>query len=124
VWKKIIVSFVIGFILCFIIIWTINKNTGQELNADLKAAGWSLESAIRTNTELTKGIRELQSEFNKSNNIITEQQSIIIGQQSTINKQKSIIDGIFITINGEGNDIGTKIQSITDRFKFLYGFYN
>ena len=133
-WKTIkpyIIGFVIGIIIACGIIFFASKGSGDKLNVDLRAAKWSMESVSRLNTELTARLRSVSGELIKSNNTITEQQSILNGQQSIISKQqsvidnqKSIIDGIIATINGTGNDIREKIKSIADIGRLLYNYYN
>jgi hypothetical protein len=134
VWKKYkgyVFSFIIGAILSFIILWAINNKSTELLKSELRASRWSLESAIRTNTELTTGIQQLSIKLEESNTIISEQQSILVRQQSIINnqqsiidKQKSIIDAIIVQIDGAGDDIGKQIQIIADGFARLFSFYN
>jgi hypothetical protein len=121
--KPFIIGFVSGIVLFGIITLWINSSK-NILIADLRAAEWSLESASRTNTELTKGIRELSGQLANTNKIIAEQQSIINNQQRIIIRQKQIIGDIIIQISGEGVSIRDKIRSIAEGFGLLYKIYN
>jgi len=121
--KPFIIGFVSGIVLFGIITLWINSSK-NNLIADLRAAEWSLESASRTNAELTKGLRELSKQLAGTNKIITEQQSIIDNQQRIIDRQKQIIGDIVIQINGEGISIRDKIRSVAEGFRLLYKIYN
>ena len=107
------------------------RDSGTKLNADLKDARWSLESATRTNAELATGLRELHGELDRASGLTKKQQSIIDSQQSRLDEQKqiidgqqSIIDGIAETIREQGGDIRGKIKAIADGFGRLYAFYH
>jgi hypothetical protein len=122
--KPYFIGFVSGIVLYGIITLWISSGTANKLTADLRAAKWSLESAIRTNIELTTGIQELSIHLDKANKLIERNQSIIDNQQSVINRQQHIIDGIFETVQIEGMGIGDKIEAISEGFTKLYKLYH
>jgi hypothetical protein len=93
------------------------RGNGAKLNADLSSAQWSLETATRTNAELTGELRQLHGELNRANGIAKD-------QQSRLDRQKQIIDGILGSIDFQGGNIRSQIRGIADGFRRLYDFYN
>jgi hypothetical protein len=127
VWAKIkllCIGFAFGIVLSGIIALWISSSAGSKLIADLNAAKWSLESASRTNANITAGLQDVSIKLKDANRIIIDQQSILNRQQSIIDGQKSIIEQIKLSIDGTGNDIGRKIQAIADGFRQLYNLYH
>lgn len=95
----------------------IARGSGAKLNAELNAAQWSLESATRTNAELTGELRQLHGELARANGLAKD-------QQSRLDRQKQIIDGIISNIDYEGGSIRGQIRAIADGFRRLYDFYH
>jgi hypothetical protein len=122
--KPYFIGFVSGIVLCGIITLWISSGTADRLAADLRAAKWSLESAIRTIDQSAEIIQGLQSELAVSGKLTTDQQSIIDGQQSIIDDQKQIIDGIIDTIGGQGSIIGEELRGIAQDYRRLYNSYH
>lgn len=95
----------------------IARGSGAKLNAELNAAQWSLESATRTNAELTGELRQLHGELDRANELAQD-------QQRRLGEQKRIIDGILASIDFQGGNIRSQIRAIADGFRRLYDFYH
>lgn len=115
-----IVCFALGICSAFIFF----NGSRKKLATELQSAKSSLESATRTNAELTKRIQDLSRELIKSDNIVAEQSKIIDDQQYRLEEQERIIKGIIDNISGEGSAIGNKIESIANGFRQLYNIYH
>jgi hypothetical protein len=121
--RKAILPFIAGFVFCGAIVLLLTHGAGSKLNADLAAAGWSLDTAIRLDRQRDAIERGLRIDLKKSNGLIEAQQSIIGAQQSQLGEQQSIIDGIFTTIDKGGSGLRGSIKTIKDRANSVYRFY-
>jgi hypothetical protein len=124
-------AFLLGALLCGILVYRLSAAAGAKLNADLAAAksanvtiagdnsalhrdnvalGKSMADAVADSAKLAGSVRQLEGQ-------------LALERQWALDQQR-IIDGIAGAIAGSGGDIGQRIRALAEGFVRLYGYYH
>ena len=123
-------AFILGAALCGGIVLYLAHGSGAKLNAELAAAGDSVQSlrtdladASAANHQLADQLSKLQVQLNKSSLLLASDDAVIAKQQLTIAAGQRLADSIASNLAGAGNDLGKQIDAIADGFVKLYNLY-
>lgn len=123
-WKIALPSFVLGALVCTVVIAYATRGAGDKLNADLLALRTSLASATANSKQLAEQLRLVHDQLDIASGRADAEQRTIADQQRLIDAGKRGLAGIAESLAGSGSDIGKQVHALAEGFVRLYGIYH